>query len=318
MSARCSTSSGRCRTRRERATASSACTPPLSRTSTPQPLPGSVHAARSSSTATGSTTPSAQTSSSRWSTATSASGSSTRAHFGMYPGDPAGLAGGSPEENAASVRSLFAGEAGVRRDAVLLNAAAALVAAGLAEGPRRGRRSCRGGDRHWCRGRPVFQRGFDLRARRRLAQDLRFILDESGAGKRHDRAGGRPRGWAGSRKMEHPLAVGPLTLHRIHAWRDGNEFDGYRLPRAVDHPFRSSCDLHAGHIFANDRADDEHGVLDRLCLGIAARSNRKADFEAEHRASHRGRRRCGQDRENREESVWLSLATPRREGPPLR
>ena len=53
--------------------------------------------------------------------------------LGMYPGDPAGLAGGSPEENAASVRSLFAGEPGVRRDAVLLNAAAALVAAGLAE-----------------------------------------------------------------------------------------------------------------------------------------------------------------------------------------
>ncbi len=53
--------------------------------------------------------------------------------LGMYPGDPAGLAGGSPEENAQAVRSLFDGEPGVRRDAVLLNAAAALVAAGLAD-----------------------------------------------------------------------------------------------------------------------------------------------------------------------------------------
>jgi anthranilate phosphoribosyltransferase len=52
--------------------------------------------------------------------------------LGMYPGDPAALAGGSAEENAQAVRSLFAGETGVRRDAVVLNAAAALVAAGLA------------------------------------------------------------------------------------------------------------------------------------------------------------------------------------------
>ncbi len=53
--------------------------------------------------------------------------------LGMYPGDPAALAGGSAEDNAQAVRSLFAGETGVRRDAVLLNAAAALVAAGLAD-----------------------------------------------------------------------------------------------------------------------------------------------------------------------------------------
>jgi anthranilate phosphoribosyltransferase len=53
--------------------------------------------------------------------------------LGMYPGDPAALAGGSAEENAQAVRSLFAGETGVRRDAVVLNAAAALVAAGLAD-----------------------------------------------------------------------------------------------------------------------------------------------------------------------------------------
>jgi anthranilate phosphoribosyltransferase len=53
--------------------------------------------------------------------------------LGMYPADPAELAGGSPDENAAAVRALLDGEPGVRRDAVLLNAAAALVTAGLAD-----------------------------------------------------------------------------------------------------------------------------------------------------------------------------------------
>ena len=53
--------------------------------------------------------------------------------LGMYPADAAALAGGTPAENAASVRSLFEGEQGVRRDAVVLNASAALVAAGLAD-----------------------------------------------------------------------------------------------------------------------------------------------------------------------------------------
>jgi anthranilate phosphoribosyltransferase len=52
--------------------------------------------------------------------------------LGMYPADPGALAGGSPDENAAAVRSLLGGEHGVRRDAVLLNAAAALVCAGIA------------------------------------------------------------------------------------------------------------------------------------------------------------------------------------------
>jgi anthranilate phosphoribosyltransferase len=52
--------------------------------------------------------------------------------LGMYPADPAALAGGTAAENAAAVRSLFDGEPGVRRDAVLLNASAALVAAGVA------------------------------------------------------------------------------------------------------------------------------------------------------------------------------------------
>lgn len=52
--------------------------------------------------------------------------------LGIYPGDPTELTGGSPEENAAALRALLAGERSSRRDAVALNAAAALVAAGLA------------------------------------------------------------------------------------------------------------------------------------------------------------------------------------------
>jgi anthranilate phosphoribosyltransferase len=51
----------------------------------------------------------------------------------IEPGDPAGLQGGSPDENAAIVRSVLAGEPGGRRDAVLLNAAGGLIAAGLAD-----------------------------------------------------------------------------------------------------------------------------------------------------------------------------------------
>jgi anthranilate phosphoribosyltransferase len=46
---------------------------------------------------------------------------------------PEDLAGGSPEENAAAIRGIFAGETGPRRDAVLLNAAAALLVAALVE-----------------------------------------------------------------------------------------------------------------------------------------------------------------------------------------
>jgi anthranilate phosphoribosyltransferase len=44
------------------------------------------------------------------------------------------LAGGTAEENAAILESIFAGETGPRRDVVLLNAGAALVVAGVADG----------------------------------------------------------------------------------------------------------------------------------------------------------------------------------------
>jgi len=53
--------------------------------------------------------------------------------LGVYPADPASLRGGSAAENAAALRAVLAGERSGRRDAVLLNAGAALVAAGIAD-----------------------------------------------------------------------------------------------------------------------------------------------------------------------------------------
>ena len=53
--------------------------------------------------------------------------------LGVYPADPASLRGGSAEENAATLRAVLDGERSGRRDAVLLNAGAALVAAGIAD-----------------------------------------------------------------------------------------------------------------------------------------------------------------------------------------
>jgi anthranilate phosphoribosyltransferase len=44
--------------------------------------------------------------------------------------DPDAAAGGSPEDNAATTRAIFAGEEGPRRDLAVLNAAAAIYAAG--------------------------------------------------------------------------------------------------------------------------------------------------------------------------------------------
>ena len=52
--------------------------------------------------------------------------------------DPAELRGGTPEENAAAIRDLFAGADGGRRDAILLNAAGAIAAGGHARDLREG------------------------------------------------------------------------------------------------------------------------------------------------------------------------------------
>jgi anthranilate phosphoribosyltransferase len=58
--------------------------------------------------------------------------------FGLPRCDPAELRGGSPEENAAAIRAVFAGEDGGRRDAILLNAAGAIAAGGHADDLREG------------------------------------------------------------------------------------------------------------------------------------------------------------------------------------
>jgi anthranilate phosphoribosyltransferase len=50
----------------------------------------------------------------------------------------AALAGGSPEENAGITRRILEGEKGPQRDVVVLNASAALVAAGAAENLKEG------------------------------------------------------------------------------------------------------------------------------------------------------------------------------------
>jgi anthranilate phosphoribosyltransferase len=50
--------------------------------------------------------------------------------LGLPYSDLAGVAGGTPDENAAAIRALLGGEQGPRRDIVILNAAAGLVAAG--------------------------------------------------------------------------------------------------------------------------------------------------------------------------------------------
>jgi anthranilate phosphoribosyltransferase len=58
--------------------------------------------------------------------------------LGVARCDPADLRGGSPAENAAAIRAVFAGENGGRRAAILLNAAGAVAAAGHAADLREG------------------------------------------------------------------------------------------------------------------------------------------------------------------------------------
>lgn len=58
--------------------------------------------------------------------------------LGIEPSDPAELAGGTPEENARTAREILAGAQGAKRDAVVLNAAGAIAAAGHAADLREG------------------------------------------------------------------------------------------------------------------------------------------------------------------------------------
>jgi anthranilate phosphoribosyltransferase len=52
--------------------------------------------------------------------------------LGLEQCDAGELTGGGPDENAATIRAIFTGETGAKRDAVLLNAAGAIAAAGHA------------------------------------------------------------------------------------------------------------------------------------------------------------------------------------------
>ena len=58
--------------------------------------------------------------------------------YGLRCAEASALQGGDATENAAILMSIFAGESGARRDVVLLNAAAVLVTAGVAEDIRAG------------------------------------------------------------------------------------------------------------------------------------------------------------------------------------
>lgn len=60
------------------------------------------------------------------------------AEYGLAHTDRAAVAGGSPQENATRIRAVLAGETGPARDIVVLNAAAALVVAGVAPDLRAG------------------------------------------------------------------------------------------------------------------------------------------------------------------------------------
>ncbi len=63
------------------------------------------------------------------------------AQLGIAACDPADLAGGSPEDNARTAREVLAGARGAKRDAVALNAAGAIAAAGHADDLREGLRA---------------------------------------------------------------------------------------------------------------------------------------------------------------------------------
>lgn len=62
----------------------------------------------------------------------------TPGDFGLMPAALETLQGGSPQDNAKLIRAIFEGQAGPRRDVVIMNSAAALVVAGTVEDFREG------------------------------------------------------------------------------------------------------------------------------------------------------------------------------------
>ena len=69
------------------------------------------------------------------------------ADVGLDPAPPEAVGGGTPQENAVIVRGILAGEPGPRRDLALLNAGAAIYAAGAAGSLAEGVDAARGADR---------------------------------------------------------------------------------------------------------------------------------------------------------------------------
>ncbi len=63
--------------------------------------------------------------------------------FGAGPGEPDDLRGGDASDNAAIIRTVFDGESGPRRDAVILNGGAALYVAGISSSLEEGVHSAR-------------------------------------------------------------------------------------------------------------------------------------------------------------------------------
>ena len=131
--------------------------------------------------------------------------------LGIATARPEDLRGGDAVENAAIVRAVLAGEAGPRRDIVLLNAAGALWVAGAADGsgggsragapqPRRGRRgaqarAARGGLAERAREHP----GRDPGAQAPRAGARARALPRRGAGEARARAWRRRRAGSGAR-----------------------------------------------------------------------------------------------------------------------
>ena len=107
----------------------------------PRCSPSSARGARSSCTARAGSTSSrrpARTSSARSSTASVREREIDPLDLGIPRCDPDELRGGTPGENATTIRAVFAGEDGGARDAILLNAAGAIAAAGHAADLREG------------------------------------------------------------------------------------------------------------------------------------------------------------------------------------
>jgi len=57
----------------------------------------------------------------------------TPERFGVSPAESDAVRGGTPDENAATTRAIFAGEPGAARDVAVLNAGAAIYAAGRSD-----------------------------------------------------------------------------------------------------------------------------------------------------------------------------------------